>query len=79
MKHCMWILWTNPKIGQDSYGQTNWLHIECCHIMQSNLYDLEDNGRQKCKPEFKAYLKAVETVSDLGKKKYTDRTFSAST
>ena len=72
VKHFKCFLRRDLKFGQNIYGQTTWLYIECGFVMQRDLNKLVENNGWKSKSEFKAYIKAVEKVPDLGEKQYAD-------
>ena len=76
VKHFEWLLRRDPEFGQDSYGQTTRLYTERCFVMHGDLNKLVENDGWKSKSEFKAYIEAVEKVSDLGEKMLTEPSLS---
>ena len=73
--HFQWLLRSDPEFGPDSYGNSIRLYVERCYVMWRDMNCLFEDEGWKRRPEFKAYLNAIEKVPDLGNKKYADRTF----
>ena len=70
-----WLLRRDPEFGSDRFGQILRLYPESCFVIKRELEELMKDNGWRARPEFAAYIKALDKIPDLGEKRYANRSF----